>query len=117
MKRSLITGANGFVGANLARRLLLEGHKVQLLVRPGSDTWRLSGIEKEVELHELNLSDADALDRLIKALRPEYIFHLAAHGAYASQTDIHRMVLTNITGSINLVQSSLKIGFEANFQG
>jgi UDP-glucose 4-epimerase len=112
MKRSLITGANGFVGANLARRLLAEGHRLHLLVRPGSAPWRLEGIEKEVELHEVELSDTDSLDRLIKALRPEYIFHLAAHGAYASQIDIHRMVESNILGTINLVQSCLKIGFE-----
>ncbi|HVL50395.1 MAG TPA: NAD-dependent epimerase/dehydratase family protein, partial [Actinomycetota bacterium] len=41
VKRVVLTGGAGFVGANLTRMLLDEGHEVQLLVRPGSDLWRL----------------------------------------------------------------------------
>lgn len=113
MKRTIITGATGFVGANLARRLVHEGHEAHLLVRPRYSSWRIEGIEKDIELHEIELTDKDSLDRLISAIRPEWIFHLAAHGAYSSQRDIHRMVSTNIVGTINLVQSCLSAGFEA----
>lgn len=113
MKRSIITGATGFVGANLARRLLREGHEVHLLLRPGYAPWRINDIKKDVELHEINLTDNDSLACLINTVRPEWIFHMAVHGAYASQTDIRRMVETNITGTINLVQSCLKVGFES----
>ena len=44
MSRALITGAAGFVGANLARRLLADGHEVHLATGPQTDTWRLAGL-------------------------------------------------------------------------
>lgn len=113
MKRTIITGATGFVGANLARRLISQGHEVHLLLRPGHTSWRINEIKKDVELHPIDLKDIGALEALIKSIRPEWIFHLAAHGAYSWQTDVRQMVETNITGTINLVHACLKAGFES----
>lgn len=118
MKRVLVTGATGFVGANLARRLVVDGHDVHLLVRPGlgpgSAAWRLDGLRAHSRLHHVDFaSDPDGLDRVVGEIRPEWVFHLAAHGAYSSQTDLHRMAQTNVIGTMNLVQSCLRVGFEA----
>ncbi|HEY0322554.1 MAG TPA: NAD-dependent epimerase/dehydratase family protein [Pyrinomonadaceae bacterium] len=112
MKRSIITGATGFVGANLARRLITEGHEVHLLVRPRHASWRIRDIKEDASLHEVELTDRDSLEPLINSIRPEWIFHLAAHGAYSTQSDIHSMVESNIVGTINLAESCLKAGFE-----
>jgi nucleoside-diphosphate-sugar epimerase len=111
MRRVLITGGTGFVGANLARRMLDE-HEVHLLVRPGFTAWRIDGIRSEVRLHEVGLEDADGVGRVVAAIRPEWIFHLATYGAYSRQADVHRMASTNILGTINLVQASCQFGFE-----
>lgn len=113
MKRVIITGATGFVGANLARRLLREEHEVHLLVRPGHAAWRIAEICQDVRLHELQLHDAGAVTRVVGEIRPEWIFHLAAYGAYSRQTDLEQMVLTNINCTINLINACLKTGFEA----
>jgi nucleoside-diphosphate-sugar epimerase len=113
MKRVIVTGATGFVGAGLTRRLLREGHEVHLLVRPGFTTWRLEGIREDSRLHEVVFSDAEALEQTVAEIRPEWIFHLAAYGAYSHQTDWRRMVDTNITGTGNLLHACLKTGFEA----
>ncbi len=113
MKRVIITGATGFVGANLARRLLGEGHEVHLLVRPNHAAWRIEEIRQHVRLHELRLHDAAAVSRVVSRIRPEWIFHLAAHGAYSWQTDLEQMVLTNLQGTMNLVNACLQTGFEA----
>lgn len=113
MKRVIITGATGFVGANLARRLLQEGHDLHLLVREGHATWRIREIREHVHLHPVRLHDAEAVEQIVCGIRPDWVFHLAVHGAYSAQTDLQQIVQTNILGTINLVQASLKAGFEA----
>src|SRR5262245_45791185 len=96
MKRTLLTGATGFVGANMARRLLHDGHDVHLLVRPAARTWRIDDIRPHVHLHEAPLEDAAAV---VRRVRPEWVFHLAAHGAYSSQTDVRQILQTNVLGT------------------
>jgi nucleoside-diphosphate-sugar epimerase len=108
-----VTGASGFVGANLARRLLHDGHDVHLLLRPGYAPWRIDEIRGQVTLHLASLADRDQLATVVRHARPEWIFHLATHGAYSSQTDLGEMVQTNVLGTINLVEECLKVGFDA----
>lgn len=113
MKRVLVTGGTGFVGANLARRLLGDGHEVHLLVRPGYRGWRIDSIRDRIRLHEAALGDKAQLAGLVEAVQPEWVFHLAAYGAYSSQTNLDRMIQTNLIGTVNLVEACLRVGFEA----
>jgi len=75
-ERVLVTGASGFIGSHVARRLVRDGAHVLALVRPGSDLWRLADVAAEVELvhgdlaHD-DLPDPGPLDRVL---------HLAAAG-------------------------------------
>lgn len=112
-KRAVVTGGTGFVGANLTRRLLGQGHSVYLLVRPGYAHWRLDGIASRVHLCEVDLWDEPNVGRIVGQIRPEWVFHLATHGAYPFQSDIRQMMATNIVGTINLVQACVRSGFEA----
>ena len=113
MKRAVLTGATGFVGANLARRLLHDGHEVHLLVRHGYASWRIEEIRTHALVHEVDLADEGSLRALMRRLHPDWVFHLAAYGGYASQADLARMVHTNFLATINLVQACLTVGFEA----
>jgi nucleoside-diphosphate-sugar epimerase len=61
----------------------------------------------------VDFTDEEVLTHVVGNIRPDWIFHLAAHGAYPSQTDLRQMVQTNIMGTINLVEACLRIGFEA----
>jgi nucleoside-diphosphate-sugar epimerase len=111
--RCLLTGATGFVGANLARMLLKEGHEVNLLVRKEHNPKRLEGWRDSVSVHTVELRDREATDRFIAELKPEWIFHLAASGAYSWQNDIDRIFQTNVTSLVNLLESAAKVGFAA----
>lgn len=113
MKRVLVTGGTGFVGANLTRRLLNDGHTVHLLVRAEHAAWRIEEIRGDVRLHVIDLADAQAVARLIGEIKPEWIFHLAAHGAYSWQEDIAQIFQTNLLGTIHLLEACLKTGFES----
>jgi dolichol-phosphate mannosyltransferase len=113
MKRVLLTGATGFIGANLARRLLRDGHEVYLTLRPGRVSWRIEEIRDDVRLVEVDLRDAEGLKAKLPTIRPDWIFHLAAYGAYSYQTDVQRIAQTNYLGLVNLLAAGLIAGFEA----
>ncbi len=112
MKRALLTGATGFVGANLARRLLRDGHEVHLLVRADHAPWRIAEIRDHLHLHVADLQDSEATARAVRHARPDWVFHLAAHGAYSPQTGVEQIFGTNVLGTLHLVQACLETGFE-----
>jgi dolichol-phosphate mannosyltransferase len=112
-RRVLVTGGTGFVGANLVRRLLADGHAVHCLVRPEHAGWRLADVRRDVELHRASLDDRSAVERAVRRAKPEWIFHLAAHGAYSWETDVDRILATNVLGTVNLVRAGLRTGFDA----
>jgi UDP-glucose 4-epimerase len=113
MKRAVVTGATGFVGANVARGLLDRGCEVHLLVRPGHQSWRLEGIQSRVRVHEANLTDGPRVATVFNEVRPDWVFHLAAHGAYSNQTDTRQMVATNLLATIEVLSAALAVGFES----
>jgi nucleoside-diphosphate-sugar epimerase len=103
--RVLVTGAAGFVGANLASRLTRDGHEVHAVCRPAGDRTRLAGL-KDLTLHEVELAMPGSAGRLVKDLSPEWIFHLAAHGAYSWQTDSQQICEANLMSTIELVNAA-----------
>ncbi len=113
MKRTIVTGASGFVGANLARRLVADGNETHVFTNPGSDVWRLAECRHDVRFHHVAMEDAEGVGREVTNVRPDWVFHLAAHGGYSWQTDAERMVRSNVFGTINLIEACLKVGFEA----
>jgi dolichol-phosphate mannosyltransferase len=113
MERTLVTGAGGFVGANLVRRLLAAGEMPLAVVRPGSDRWRLADLGDELEVVELDFRDRDAVATLIAERAPRRVFHLAAHGAYSSQRDVPRILETNLVATASLLDACLAAGSEA----
>ena len=111
--RSLVTGAAGFIGAALARRLVARGDAVTLLSGPGSDPWRLEQLREVADVSEIDLRDADAVARAVQAAQPELVFHLAAHGAYSWQRSLARMIETNVAGFAHVAEAALDAGARA----
>jgi nucleoside-diphosphate-sugar epimerase len=103
--RALVTGAGGFVGANLVRRLRDDGHDVHATSRPCGDRSRLAGLD-DVIVHEVDLSLPGAASALVRDVSPGWIFHLAAHGAYSWQTDSQQICQANLLGTMELVDAA-----------
>ena len=87
-KRCLVTGAAGFIGSHLARRLVDEGAEVHALVRPGTALDKIVGIADRITIHRVDLTNRQQLETCLKAVEPEYVFHLGAPTRGASQPTI-----------------------------
>lgn len=111
--RVLITGGTGFVGANLARRLVADGHQVHLILRAQHKAWRIKELDGQVRLWITDLADEQQAFDTVREIRPDWIFHLAAHGAYPTQTDVREMVKTNLLSTINLLEAAFASGFDS----
>lgn len=111
-KTIIITGCTGFVGANLAKRLVNDGHNVHLFVRQEYKDWRIKNIIPYVQVHRINLLDLELLRNIVAGIRPDWVFHLAAYGAYSWQGDLSLAVQTNFLGTVNLVEACRSAGFE-----
>ncbi len=104
MKPALVTGASGFLGWQVARKLLGRGWKVRALVRPGSSIRDL-----DVETVTGDLRDRDSLDRAVSGC--EVVFHVAAdYRLWArNSNEIYR---SNVDGTRHLLDASRRAGVE-----
>lgn len=76
-RRVLVTGATGFIGGALARRLVRDRADVHILVRETSSPERLGSAWSRVTRHVGDISDEKSLLAAVRAARPEVVFHLA----------------------------------------
>lgn len=103
--RALVTGATGFVGAAVVRRLLREDHHVRVLARPGSDRRNLQGIE--VDVVEGDLIDAASLAHVCDGC--DALFHVAAdYRLWAPRPE--ELYRTNVEGTRALLEAARKAG-------
>ena len=112
MPRCLVTGGTGFIGANLVHQLLKENYKIYLIVEKKSNFWRLKDIISSINIFEINLIEFEKIDKLIKEIKPEVIFHLASYGGFPHQKSQKEIFDVNLYGTINLINSCKKVGFD-----
>ncbi|HTC28726.1 hopanoid-associated sugar epimerase [Dyella sp.] len=103
--RALVTGATGFVGSAVARRLLRDGHSVRVLARPNSDRRNLQGLGVEVAEGDLTrpvslLPACDGCDAL---------FHVAADYRLWAP-DPNELYRANVEGTRSILEAARKVG-------
>ncbi len=113
MPTALITGATGFVGSHLARRLVQEGWRIHILSRANS---RLPDVEEfaYVANHIYDGSTASILNCVVQA-KPDVVFHLAS--LFLSQhavKDIEPLIQSNVLFGSQLLEA-MKINGIINF--
>ena len=103
--KALVTGASGFVGAAIVRRLLADGHDVRALVRAESPTDNIRGLK--VETVAGDLLDHASLARAIRGC--DTLFHCAADYRIWVP-DPERMYRINVDGTRALMLAALEAG-------
>ncbi|HWP35748.1 MAG TPA: hopanoid-associated sugar epimerase [Thermodesulfobacteriota bacterium] len=104
-ERVLVTGATGFVGNAVARRLVARGDRVRVLVRPGADRRLLAGLDVEPVAGDLR--DPASLDRAMAGV--ETCYHVAASYRLWSP-DPRELYESNVTGTRNLLAAAERAG-------
>ncbi len=113
MARVLVTGAAGFAGRHLVDALL-EGADPAQVWAADLSVAREERDERGVEHVTLDVTDANSVNRVVEAARPERIFHLAgfAHvGAAEKQPDAALAV--NFTGTRHVLDAAARSAPEA----
>src|SRR5688572_30643158 len=100
----LLTGATGFIGANVTRRLVDLGARVHAIVRPSSSLARIEDVASRLSIHRVDVTDEEAMNAAVRAASPAIVFHLAAHGAASHDLDAAQLFRTNVLGTLNLLQ-------------
>ncbi|MBA7489531.1 UDP-glucose 4-epimerase [subsurface metagenome] len=103
----LVTGATGFVGSHLTRKLIEEGFKVGIIKRERSDIWGIKDLLDKIVAYDVDLRGTQDVSKAVSHFRPDVIFHLATYYAVDHKSqEIPLMVDTNVLGAVNLLEAS-----------
>ncbi|MFZ2522337.1 MAG: NAD-dependent epimerase/dehydratase family protein [Minisyncoccia bacterium] len=106
-QKILITGISGFVGANLARGVVENGHEVHGIVRDESkNAWRLEEIKSKIKIHTGSIIDKEFIKKVISEVKPDVIYHLAVYGAYPTQKDPELTLESSVMATLYLLESA-----------
>lgn len=106
----LVTGSTGHLGANLVRRLLDDGERIRVLVRPTSELAALDGLDVEKVIGDLR--DPDSCREAVHGCRR--VHHCAALVSTLQGNRRHRRDIfeCNVVGTRNLLQAARQAGIE-----
>jgi GDPmannose 4,6-dehydratase len=122
MKRALITGVTGQDGAYLSKFLLEKGYEVHGLLRRSASSdvvdarLKWLGIDKNIVLHDGNLTDLSGLIRVMKEVQPSEVYNLAAQSFVKSswQQPLLTGAVTGM-GAVNVLEAVRLVCPEARF--
>ncbi len=107
-KVALVTGAAGFIGANLVRKLLSSGDCEIVALDDLSGGYR-DNLPEDVKFVHGSVTDAELIAALFAEHSFNYVYHLAAYAAEGLSHFIRRFNYTNnLIGSVNLINEAVK---------
>jgi nucleoside-diphosphate-sugar epimerase len=110
MKRVLVTGGTGFLGAALARLLVDEGYEVAALIRASSNPWRLGAYFDKVKVIRGRLDEPSSYCRAVREFAGDTVMHLGWHGVAKQYRNDLSQVRINVCGSVELFHIACDAG-------
>lgn len=105
-KRVLITGAAGFIGANLLAKLLEHKALVYALVKPTTNLWRINNLLPKINIYKIDFNDRTRLKEILNNIQPEIVFHLASIGGHPNSSEAYlSMLQSNVLGTAYLLDA------------
>jgi UDP-glucose 4-epimerase len=105
----LVTGGAGFIGSNVAERMLSEGMEVAIL--DNISTGLRENLMEKAAFHEADIRDKEAVFSVFEKEKPDYVAHHAAQIDVRKSTNEPQFdATTNIVGSINVIEAAVKCG-------
>ncbi len=103
----LVTGAGGFIGSHLVRRLASDGARVLAFARDKKK--RLQG--SKARIVGVDVTDAAAVKKIVVDFQPNSVFHLAALTKVERDAGlVAKMSETNVGGTINAIEACIAAG-------
>lgn len=106
----LVTGATGFLGSVIARKLLLQGRSVRALKRPDSSLLLLGEQANSIEWIDCDLGDVIGLQEAMQGV--EHVYHAAAVVSFR-KSESKAMMRANVQGTANLINAALQAEVQA----
>ena len=107
-RRVLITGAAGFVGQHLVRRVAETGARIYAGVATDEKPERVARLPAQVRRLTFDLRNAVDVHAAVAEAAPHVVFHLAAVGATNPGVDPHLALAVNAGGALNLLEALRK---------
>jgi len=107
--RVLVTGIAGFVGSHMVDYLLAHHPEAEVhgTIRPRSRMDNLANLNERVQLHDCDLTDATNVRRVLQAVKPDRVFHLAAQSFVPFSWESPSQTITvNVQGQVNLFEEA-----------
>ena len=109
-KIAFVTGMTGQDGPYLAKLLIEKDYKVYGLVKrysnPNLDNLKFLGIENDIELITGDITDDNNINHLIKFIKPNELYNLAAQSFVGSSWDLNKMTTeVNALGVLNILNA------------
>src|SRR5258708_36478064 len=121
-RKALITGITGQDGSYLAEWLLEKDYEVHGLVRrvaiedPEHRLWRIKHLLDKIELHPASLESYPSIFRVMSAIQPDEVYHLAAQSFVRySFEDEFSTLNTNINGTHYILSVTRDVAPQARF--